>query len=129
MAISYKKICSFLINIERREKMIEIIGSIICGVIALLTLWSSIRSFQEKGFLFNNAYIWASQKEREKMDKSPHYRQTAIVFLFLTIIFLCMAAEFILQTGWMWIVNVVIAIAAVVYAIASSIKIEKHMKK
>ena len=46
------------------------------------------RSFREKGFLINNAYIYASKPERERMDKKPHYHQTAIVFLLLGIIFL-----------------------------------------
>ncbi len=27
-------------------------------------------SFMEKGYLFNNAYIWASERERDKTDKN-----------------------------------------------------------
>ena len=43
-------------------------------IIAAILAVVSIRSFQNKGFLFNNAYIYASKKERGKMDKKPYYR-------------------------------------------------------
>lgn len=105
--------------------MTELIGAIICVIIAIITLTISIRSFKEKGFLFNNAYIWASEKEREQMDKKPHYRQTAVVFALLTAIFMCIAIEFMVKTGWLWIVNVGFAIIAIVYAVISSAKTVK----
>ena len=105
--------------------MTEIIGGILCAGIAVITLVISIRSFKEKGFLFNNAYIWASEKEREQMDKKPHYRQTAVVFAILTLIFLCMAIEMMVQTGWLWIVNVGFTVVAIVYAVISSAKVVK----
>ena len=54
-------------------------------IIAAILAVVSIRSFQNKGFLFNNAYIYASKKERGKMDKKPYYRQSAIVFLISSI--------------------------------------------
>lgn len=81
-----------------------------------------IRTFKEKGFLFNNAYIWASKKERESMDKRPYYHQSAVVFALLTAVFLCMAIDCVLLTGWLWIVGIVIAVATLVYAIVSSMK-------
>ena len=48
----------------------------------------SIRHFQQKGFLWNNAWLFASEQERKHMDKAPHYRQSAIVFALLFLIFL-----------------------------------------
>lgn len=102
--------------------MTELIGAIICVIIAIITLTISIRSFKEKGFLVNNAYIWASEKEREQMDKKPHYRQTAVVFALLTAMFMCIAIEFMVKTGWLWIVDVGFAIIAIVYAVVSSAK-------
>ena len=45
--------------------MAETIGAVVCGLISVVAFFISIRSFQEKGFLFNNAYIWASKQERE----------------------------------------------------------------
>ena len=52
------------------------------GALASACLIISIRQFQEKGFLFNNAWLWASEKERRTMDKKPHYHQSGVVFAF-----------------------------------------------
>ncbi len=95
--------------------MIVLFLSIACAVI-------SVFQFQEKGFLFNNAYIYATKQEREKMDKSPHYRQSGIVFAFLAAIFFCIAAECILKTGWLQWVEGALAVAVLAYAIISSVK-------
>ncbi len=99
--------------------------AVICGLISLAALVISIRSFQEKGFLFNNAYIWASREEREKLDKKPHYRQTGVAFAFVAAIFACVGAEILLETGWLLAVEGVLVAAMLVYAIKSSIDIEK----
>lgn len=102
--------------------MKEILGAIVCGILSVISLIISIRSFKEKGFLFNNAYIWASKQEREGMDKKPHYRQTAIVFAMISAVFLCIAIECVFLTGWLWVVVGLIVIATLIYAITSSIK-------
>lgn len=104
--------------------MIEIVCAVICGIFALIALVISIRSFKNKGFLFNNAYIWATKQEREQMDKKPHYRQSAIAFALIAVIFICLGAEIVLNTGWLWIGVGASCIAVLVYAIASSIKSE-----
>ncbi len=102
--------------------MAELIWAIICGVLAIACLIISAMSFKEKGFLFNNAYIWASKQEREKLDKKPHYRQFAIAFALCAAVFVFMALECVLLTGWLWLIVGLLAIALLVYAIASSVK-------
>ena len=97
-------------------------------IIAAILAVVSIRSFQNKGFLFNNAYIYASKQERETMDKKPHYKQSGIVFIFIGIIFLINAIDTILQTGWLNFFVIGIAVIAIVYAIVSSLIIEKRKK-
>ena len=82
--------------------------------------------FNQKGFLFNNAYIFASQEERETMNKKPHYRQSGIVFIMIGIIFLINVAEMIIDTGWLLYLVIVVAGIAVVYAIVSSVVIERN---
>ncbi|MBO5336481.1 MAG: DUF3784 domain-containing protein [Lachnospiraceae bacterium] len=106
----------------------NIIGAIILGVIAIACFIFSYLQFQEKGFLFNNAYIYASKQERETMDKKPHYKQSGIVFVFIGIIFLINAIDTILQTGWLNFFVIGIAVIAIVYAIVSSLIIEKRKK-
>ena len=106
----------------------NIIGAIILGVIAITCFIFSYLQFQEKGFLFNNAYIYASKQERETMDKKPHYKQSGIVFIFIGIIVLINAIDTILQTGWLNFFVIGIAVIAIVYAIVSSLIIEKRKK-
>ena len=105
--------------------MENIIGAMILLVVAILCFVFSYLQFHEKGFLFNNAYIYASEKERENMDKKPHYRQSGIVFSMIGIIFLLNAVEMMMETGWLFYLILAIVIIAVVYAIVSSIMIEK----
>ena len=100
----------------------ELAGAIICAVLALACFIISVMQFKEKGFLFNNAYIWASQQEREKMDKKSHYRQSGIVFALCAALFFSMALACILPVGWLRIVTGALTAAALVYAVISSIK-------
>ena len=100
--------------------MFEIICAIICGVLSLISLIISIMSFMERGFLFNNAYIWASKQERESMDKKPHYRQSAIVFALFAAVFLFMALDCYFLTDWLWILSGTFSVAAIIYAVVSS---------
>ena len=48
---------------------------IILFIISAGSFAASCSYFKEKGFLLNNAYLFASKEEREEMDKKSHYRQ------------------------------------------------------
>ena len=100
-------------------------------LVSIGTFVMSVRSFMERGFLFNNAYIFASKEEREKMDKKPHYRQSAIVFLLLGVSFLLLGIMTL--TDALWLLYVVLGIAAltIIYAFVSGVRMEnkKDMKK
>ena len=48
--------------------MSELIWATICPGLAIVCLVISVLQFKEKGFLFNNAYIWAAKQERETMN-------------------------------------------------------------
>ena len=106
----------------------KIVGAIILGIAAIVCLVFSYLQFNEKGFLFNNAYIYASKQERETMDKKPHYKQSGIIFLMIGIIFLINTVEMILETRWLFYPVIVVAIIAIVYAIVSSVVIERNKK-
>ena len=109
--------------------MKEIIAASILFAISIFAFVMSVRSFMEKGFLFNNAYIYASKQEREKMNKKPHYRQSAIVFLLLGLIFLLNALATLLKVNWIFYIVVAVIIITIIYAIVSSITIEKNDKQ
>ncbi|MBQ3570201.1 MAG: DUF3784 domain-containing protein [Methanocorpusculum sp.] len=102
--------------------MAKTITAIIIGLIAVASFIISILQFKEKGFLFNNAYIWASKEERQRMDKRPHYRQSGVVFSLIGILFLLLALEVLLNAGWLLYVFWGVVILTVVYAVVSSIK-------
>ena len=108
--------------------MTDIITAIILITISIFAFVISIRSFMEKGFLFNNAYIYASKEEREKMNKKPYYRQSGIVFMFLGIISLLNAFNAELKTIGLFIAILVIVAITIVYAIVSTKSIEKENK-
>ncbi|MGN0628088.1 MAG: DUF3784 domain-containing protein [Oscillospiraceae bacterium] len=56
-------------------------------LLAVTAFIISARSFKEKGFLFNKAYLFASKQERKSMDKKRRYRQAAVIFCLLGVFF------------------------------------------
>ena len=108
--------------------MTGIITGIICFILAIGAFVMSFFSFREKGFLFNNAYLYASKEKRATMDKKPHYRQSAIVFLLIGIIFLLNAISAFYVNPWIGYIAIGVTIIAIIYAIISSVVIEKHKK-
>ena len=98
----------------------RIIGAIILGIVALACLVFGILQLNEKGFLFNNAYIYASKEDRKKMDKKPYYKQSGIVFILISVIFAINVAEMLLMTGWLLYLVMAVAVIAVIYAVVSS---------
>ena len=105
--------------------MTEKVTAAILFVIAMAAFIMSYFSFKEKGFLFNNAYIHASRRKRGSKDKRPYYRQLAIVFFLIGIIFLLNAMEVVLKRGWTSLIVLVLLILTLVYAIQSSITINR----
>ena len=105
----------------------ELISMIISFVLAGICAFISVCQFTEKGFLFNNAYIWKSKDERERMDKKMYYRQSAIVFCLLSVVFLVIGISSIILK--IQLLEIPLIICILVYAIVSSMRIEKHRKK
>lgn len=107
---------------------------VICIILFALSVGSfliSYSQFKEKGYLFNNAYFWANQEDRQRMDKNkerkkPHYRQSGFAFMLIGILCLIFAAY--IATDWIWLLFVfgLVLIAAIVYAFVSSVRIEQQ---
>ena len=95
--------------------LVVLLLSMACAVI-------SVFQFRRKGFLFNNAYLYAGKREKEKMNKAPHYRQSGVVFAFLSALFLCIAAECILKTSWLGWISSALTVGVLIYAIVSSVR-------
>ena len=110
------------------NNMGTIIGATVLSILAIACFGFSYLQFNEKGFLFNNAYIYASEQERETLDKKPYYKQSGIVFIMLGIIFGLNAMEIIFKTDWLFYMVIAIAVIAIIYAILSSVAIERSKK-
>ena len=95
-------------------------------IIAAILAVVSIRSFQNKGFLFNNAYIYASKEERGKMDKKPYYRQSAIVFCILCAVFLVIGLSLLLHKDKLFLLEIPLIVGVIIYAIVSTVQINKQ---
>ena len=100
--------------------------NIAVGIVVLLLSMAcaviSVFQFRRKGFLFNNAYLYAGKREKEKMNKAPHYRQSGVVFAFLSALFLCIAAECILKMSWLGWISSALTVGVLIYAIVSSVR-------
>ncbi len=101
----------------------------ICFAIALGCVLLGVRSFLQKGFLFNNAYIYASKKQREEMNKTPYYRQSGVVFCLVGVIFALNGVALALHIEWLfWLAHATMAVT-LAYAVVSAALIEKRKKK
>ena len=98
------------------------ISAIVCGALALFALVISVCSFMEKGFPLNNAYIFATQREREQMDKRPFYRQTAVISALIAAVYLCITLVIVLSSKWPLIGVGIFSAAAIVYAVKTSVR-------
>lgn len=94
-------------------------------IVALISLIISYSQFKGKGFLFNNAYLYAEKQEREQMNKKPHYKQSAVIFLFIGIVALLFAIEIVFATKWMYAVMILMILVTIIYGIVTSIRIER----
>ena len=107
----------------------SIITAIVLAALAIVCFVLSWRQFREKGFLLNNAYLYASKKDRAQMEKKPYYRQTAIALALVGIIFTLNAADALLQTRWILFAVLGLCLLTATYAIVSSVRIEKQNKQ
>lgn len=109
-------------------KTSEIILTVIMFVCAAISLIFSVLQFMEKGMLLNNAWFYASKEERSKMNRKPYYRQSAIVLLFLFFVFIALGLNLITKRLIFLVIEYVLLAAVFIYAIASTIVIQKKNK-
>ena len=106
-----------------------IIASIIFFILSFVLLVISIRHFLQKGFLFNNAYLYASKEQRETMDKRPYYRQSAVVLLVLGITFALNGIQLLTKMHFIFWLELILFAGVLIYAIVSAVLIEKKRSK
>ena len=92
----------------------------------ILLVWGVLSLFN-KGFLFNNAYIYANKKEREQMNKKPYYIQTGIVFILLSIASCLEGFNALFRYDVFFVLFIIIIVVTLVFAIVSTIYIDKKI--
>ena len=104
----------------------EIILVIVIFVLSALLAFAGVRQLQCKGYCFNNAYIYASEKEREQTDFTPYYKQSGKVLLMLSGLFALNGVRVIFKLNFLFYVSIVLIAGILAYAIVSSVRIEKN---
>ena len=119
-----------LSDAEGADEGKELIGmpaaAMIPFALAAAALILSIRHFRQKGFLLNNAWLYASPEEREKLNTAPWYRQTAICMLGISLLFTAVGLYAITGSGLFPALEGLLVAALLVYAIGSTRAINKE---
>ena len=102
-----------------------LVGCLLFAAGALACFILAVRQLRQKGPLLNNAWFYASDAEREKLDKKPYYVQSGVSFLFVGAIFAVNALSFLLQTEWFFFVALALCLAVALYAILSTAHIAR----
>lgn len=102
--------------------------AIIFFAISVAAFVISIFQFAGKGFLLNNAYIYATKSEREQMNKRPYYVQSGVIIALVGIVFVLLGIEVVLQISWMSYLIVTIIALMLVFTLVSSIVINNRKK-
>lgn len=95
--------------------MENIVAAILFGAVALGAYAFSILQFLQKGFLLNNAYLYATKEERERMNKKPYYRQSGVIFCLMGTIFAINALASLWEADWLFCVVMGLCVAAIAY--------------
>lgn len=100
--------------------MLRIITGILCLAVAVIFFALGILQLNEKGPVMNNTWFYASDKEREQIDKKFCYRQAGVIFMIAGGIFLLNAAGAFFKIRWMIIPVIALTIIELIYAVVSS---------
>lgn len=104
----------------------ELVATIIVFVLSVIMLVLGIRHFLEKGFLLNNAWLYASKEQQAEINKKPYYRQSAIVFCILSAVFIVVGMSLVLQNDRIILFEIPLISGAIIYAIVSSVRINRQ---
>ena len=95
-------------------------------MLSVILMVLGIRHFREKGFLLNNAWLYASKEQRAEINKKPYYRQSAIVFCILSAVFIVVGMSLVLQNDRIMLFEIPLISGTIIYAIVSSVRINKQ---
>ena len=101
----------------------EIIASaFFCGILAAASFFVAYRQHKQVGFVANNRWIWASNKEREDMDervKKADYRLGRNLFILIGVMFSVFIIGVILSLMW---IGIILIGPIIIYALVHDAK-------
>lgn len=106
--------------------MCDMIFAVTTGII-LVTLFIYVSfAVRGKGPILSNTYLFASEEERDKIDKKAEYHLVSVVFGILATVFAFLTVYII--TSWDICLYMVFAlcVCVIVYAVKESVKSEKN---
>ena len=106
----------------------QVVSSIILGLLSILLLTYSFLASKERGPILSNTYLFASAKEREKIDKAAEYHQVTVIFGILGMAFLLLTLQILNSWSWINYVIGILIVLVIIYAIVMSIKTERKNK-
>lgn len=104
----------------------RIITGAILGLISLLCLIYVSFTARGKGPIFSNSYIWASQQEREKINKKAEYKLLTIIVSGLAVMFSFLAIYTFTESMLALIVVVLSVVFVIIYAIVDTVRCSKQ---
>lgn len=105
--------------------MSDMFFAVITGIIAVILFIYVFFAARCKGPILSNTYLFASEKERSKIDKKAEYHMVSVVFGILATIFACLTMYIITSWNICLYTVFVLIICVIVYAVKESIKSEK----
>jgi len=113
-------------------RIVLIVMSVIFGLSGFISFYISYRQYKERGFIFTNTWLFASQKERDEMDsrvKKAEYRFARNVFFMLGIIMSIFVVYFQLWLSWVSYIAFGLMWLLILYAIFQWIENTRLFKK
>ncbi len=105
--------------------ILPIIVAFSLGLISIIFFIFSYRQYKEIGIPINNAYLYASKKQRAEKNYTPYYKQSAGIFFLLGLLFLLQTLQIIFVFTWFFNAFILLIILTIIFAIASYIYITK----
>jgi hypothetical protein len=100
----------------------QMITASIVGLISIILFVYSYFTSKEKGPILSNTYLFASDEERKKIDKSAEYHLVTIVFRILGTVFLLLTIQILTSWSWLKYIIGILVIVVIIYAIKESLK-------
>ena len=101
---------------------------IVYSIISTACLVGAILQFMQKGIPFTNEFNFESKDIKNQVDKKPFFIQGGTFLLYLAFLFIVILIQEVKYMGWLDVLFKISLPLFIIYAIISSVKLEKLKK-